>query len=1038
MTQAQKAVIRVWRKHIKNQTEGTEVQNVTLTRRQRAVNMDMNMNMNMNMDMDMNMNMSWTGNSSVGPTSWAGNGSVGPTAAACISFGQDVVNEYVDSSFAKDKHHVIVFLCVVCALGTTGNLLVILVNARRKDKSSATIFVLTLAVVDLFICALKIPLKIVEMQHVTYTSTVWCKVGYHVTYTVWCKVGYHVTYTSTVWCKVGHHVTYTSTVWCKVGHHVTYTSTVWCKLGHHVTYTSTVWCKVGHHVTYTSTVWCKSSPYFTLASLLSSVFLLTAIAVDRYRAVAKPVKYRVASLTAIAVDRYRAVARPVKYRVAKNRSVPLLCVLTVLAGFLLSIPAVLLQDEVPGIRVGPACETVSFCSSVGGVTNGRVYFGVTAAVFFASVLAMAVLYALVYKHVMDLVHPLPQGASVWAALQHRLPRPGAADLPTPSGLSIATTTNPQALHVDNRHSENRETSQKHDEGEGKEQCHVSPPKLSHSDHCWTKAPPSQSDPASTRSPPSDTNSACPRSPPSHAESAWTRSPQSHADPASPRSPPSHADPDSPRSPPSHPARWLKKTRLSTVQRQYRVAKLLLLVTSVFILSWLPYWVISLYDIDRPSWLLAQPEAAKRTVVFFSNFYFINNAANPIIYTFVQKDFRERLAKLFKFSLKVRLLSRNRAATRRVATALAGMSPCLYGSPIRNVISCSNCGPSDKRYWLTVRLVNSKRSPSARPPMENVTCLPVPQDRLNALLDQTFARQMFPVIVYLLVLCPVGALGNLLVLIVNGARQNKSSSTCFILALAGADFLISAVVVPMKVFSYYHITYTSDAWCKRCLVQGMYYHVTYTSDAWCKVYYRVSQLEAGIPRQSAVGPSHRSGWAGRSARDHRQDPPATSTSDIALRDVRRPEEDRAHTPCSGLKNRPDSPQQHVQTQPPSSATRRPPSAPAPSSPASQPPSSSQHPPSASSATRRHYRVAKLLLLVTLVFVLSWLPFWVLSLLEVANPRYLAGKPTALVQAVALINDLYFVNNAANPIIYTFVQKSFRQKVVKLFLCGRCRR
>ncbi|XP_035678836.1 probable G-protein coupled receptor No18 [Branchiostoma floridae] len=169
----------------------------------------------------------------------------------------------------------------------------------------------------------------------------------------------------------------------------------------------------------------------------------------------------------------------------------------------------------------------------------------------------------------------------------------------------------------------------------------------HPDHCWTKAPPSQSDPASTRSPPSDTNSACPRSPPSHAESAWTRSPQSHADPASPRSPPSHADPDSPRSPPSHPARWLKKTRLSTVQRQYRVAKLLLLVTSVFILSWLPYWVISLYDIDRPSWLLSQPEPVQRTVVFFSNFYFINNAANPIIYTFVQKDFRDRLAKLFK-------------------------------------------------------------------------------------------------------------------------------------------------------------------------------------------------------------------------------------------------------------------------------------------------------------------------------------------------------------------------------------------------------
>ncbi|XP_078690411.1 somatostatin receptor type 4-like [Branchiostoma floridae x Branchiostoma belcheri] len=353
------------------------------------------------------LNTTWPGNGSDPTAGW--NGSLpGPTAAKCISFGQDVVNAFVDSSFAKDKLHVVVFLGVVCALGTTGNLLVILVNARRKDKSSATIFVLTLAVVDLFICAVKIPLKIVEMQHVTYTSKAWC----------------------------------------------------------------------------------KSSPYFTLASLLSSVFLLTAIAVDRYR----------------------AVAHPVKYRAAKNRSVPVVCVLTVLAGFVLSIPAVVLQDEVPGIRVGPACETVSFCSSVGGVTHGRIYFGVTAAVFFASVFAIFLLYALVYKHVMDLVHPLPQGASVWATLQHRFPRPGAADIPTPSGLSLATT-NRQASHTDYHHSGNRETPGKHDRGD--EQSRVSSPTPSHPNSAWTRPPPSHPDPASTRLPPShcDPDPVSTRSPP---------------------------------------------------------------------------------------------------------------------------------------------------------------------------------------------------------------------------------------------------------------------------------------------------------------------------------------------------------------------------------------------------------------------------------------------------------------------------------------------------------------------------------------------
>ncbi|XP_078690406.1 gastrin/cholecystokinin type B receptor-like [Branchiostoma floridae x Branchiostoma belcheri] len=429
-------------------------------------------------------------------------------------------------------------------------------------------------------------------------------------------------------------------------------------------------------------------------------------------------------------------------------------------------------------------------------------------------------------------------------------------------------------------------------------------------------------------------------------------------------------------------------------------------------------------------------------------------------------------------------------------------------------------------------------------MENVTCLPVPQDVLNALLDRTYARQMLPVIVYLLVLCPVGALGNLLVIVVNGARRNKSSSTCFILALAGADFLISAAVVPMKVFSYYHITYTSSAWCKinpylitasvlsstflliaiaadrfyavywpvqylsvrkgrvlaaiagTLLLGGVVaipvvldYQVVggirvgpscssvsqcYVTDStnvtvlfivtavlfflsvlimavlYALVYYRVSQLAAGIPGQSAVGPCLGSGCAWRGARGRRQDPPATSTSDIALRDVR----GRAHASRGGRKNRHGNSQQQVQEEPPSSCTYKSPPTPASFSQASQhqqapsaspPPSASpvpsaspppQHPPSASAATHRHYRVAKLLLLVTLVFVLSWLPFWVLSLYEVAHPGYLAGKPTALVQAVALINDLYFVNNAANPIIYTFVQKSFRQRVMRLFRCCRC--
>ncbi|CAH1270831.1 AVPR1B [Branchiostoma lanceolatum] len=94
----------------------------------------------------------------------------------CSSVSLDQLRTVLDSQHAEDNIHVTVFLSLVCGLGTMGNFLTVLVSARRREKSSATIFVLTLAVVDLVVCGVVVPLKLYELNHGTYTGQVWCRV----------------------------------------------------------------------------------------------------------------------------------------------------------------------------------------------------------------------------------------------------------------------------------------------------------------------------------------------------------------------------------------------------------------------------------------------------------------------------------------------------------------------------------------------------------------------------------------------------------------------------------------------------------------------------------------------------------------------------------------------------------------------------------------------------------------------------------------------------------------------------------------------
>ncbi|XP_035685280.1 5-hydroxytryptamine receptor-like [Branchiostoma floridae] len=101
---------------------------------------------------------------------------VGPntTFPACPVDGTGPVAD-LDRRVARQQLPVIVLLLLVCIIGTIGNLLVIIVNIRRRKKSSATVFILALAALDFFICAVTIPMRVFAYFRYTFSAPGWCE-----------------------------------------------------------------------------------------------------------------------------------------------------------------------------------------------------------------------------------------------------------------------------------------------------------------------------------------------------------------------------------------------------------------------------------------------------------------------------------------------------------------------------------------------------------------------------------------------------------------------------------------------------------------------------------------------------------------------------------------------------------------------------------------------------------------------------------------------------------------------------------------------
>ncbi|XP_013411742.1 uncharacterized protein LOC106174629 [Lingula anatina] len=68
-------------------------------------------------------------------------------------------------------------------------------------------------------------------------------------------------------------------------------------------------------------------------------------------------------------------------------------------------------------------------------------------------------------------------------------------------------------------------------------------------------------------------------------------------------------------------------------------------------------------------------------------------------------------------------------------------------------------------------------------------------------------------------------------------------------------------------------------------------------------------------------------------------------------------------------------------------------------------------------------AKVLFLVTLVFALSWVPFWVIKFASLINPNFWPEKTFVDIAFKVLLMHAFYLNNAINPILYTLMNKAF---------------
>lgn len=83
---------------------------------------------------------------------------------------------------------------------------------------------------------------------------------------------------------------------------------------------------------------------------------------------------------------------------------------------------------------------------------------------------------------------------------------------------------------------------------------------------------------------------------------------------------------------------LKMTRKNlTLRKDWKIARRFLLITIIYIITWIPWLVVELCNDLRQ----------RKEYEIFRNFYFLNNITDPVIYAFMSRYFRNDLLALFR-------------------------------------------------------------------------------------------------------------------------------------------------------------------------------------------------------------------------------------------------------------------------------------------------------------------------------------------------------------------------------------------------------
>lgn len=82
-------------------------------------------------------------------------------------------------------------------------------------------------------------------------------------------------------------------------------------------------------------------------------------------------------------------------------------------------------------------------------------------------------------------------------------------------------------------------------------------------------------------------------------------------------------------------------------------------------------------------------------------------------------------------------------------------------------------------------------------------------------------------------------------------------------------------------------------------------------------------------------------------------------------------------------------------------------------------------------KRTMRITAMLFVITVIFIISFLPYLIISVLDAVDVEFWNDMPIGELVIFNLLMRTYFINNMINPIIYWFLDHKFKEEVARLF-------